>query len=37
MNKTDLGRNPKSKPWIASAPGQVKPLRGSYAAVRPCG
>ena len=24
-------------PRIASAPEQVKPLRGSYAALRPCG
>ena len=28
---------PNPNPRIASAPEQVKPLRGSYTALRPCG
>ena len=30
-------QNPTQTPRIASAKGRVKPLRGSYAALRPCG
>ena len=37
MNKP-VWKNPEVKTSeIASAPGQVKPLRGSCAALQPCG
>ena len=37
MDKINRNKKSKSKPRIASAPGQVKPLRGSYTQLRPYG
>ena len=34
---SDKGKPEVKPPEIAVAPGQIKPLRGSYAALRPCG